>query len=114
MNIDFDTFKKHLSDVVNFSKLNDNIFKAVREYNENTEDIAELFLPGLVGNVVDLLEIMTNDTEDRWIGYWAFELDCGENYEDGMVTEENGDIIKLKTIEDLWELLKDNEARETE
>lgn len=44
------------------------------------------------------------DDKCDWIGYWMWELNFGENWKPGTVTE-NGNDIPLKTIDDLWNLL---------
>lgn len=54
--------------------------------------------------VVDLLELATNDTENGWIAYWLYELNCGKDYKDGCVTK-GGENIPLKSQLDLWNLL---------
>lgn len=57
-------------------------------------------LPGLIS----LLESAMKDTSE-WIGYWLYELDCGAKYRPSSVTQ-NGKPIKLKTVADLYALLK--------
>lgn len=55
-----------------------------------------------------LLAELSND-ECEEIDYWMWELDFGEKYYDGCITREDGSIIKLKTAEDLYNLiLEDN------
>lgn len=44
------------------------------------------------------------DDKFDWISYWMWELNFGENWKPGTVTE-NGNDIPLKTIDDLWNLL---------
>lgn len=53
---------------------------------------------------LDLIGDLFRDTDD-WIGYWAIELDFGKRYKDGCVTEEDGTIIPLRTVEDLYNFL---------
>ena len=65
---------------------------------------ADIWMPTLVCSVVELLEKLMGSNSD-WIGYWIWELKYGEEYEDGCITDENGKIIKLKTVEDLYNLL---------
>ena len=48
------------------------------------------------------------DDKEKWIDYWVWELDCGKEYKDGMVTERDGSNIPLKTPSDLWNLLMRN------
>lgn len=44
------------------------------------------------------------DDKCDWISYWMWELNFGENWKPGTITE-NGNDIPLKTIDDLWNLL---------
>lgn len=66
-----------------------------------------IYPPVCTETVIDLLELIFDD-KDKWIGYWAWELDFGERYEDGDVQDEYGNNIPLKTVEDLYDLLIDN------
>lgn len=58
----------------------------------------------LFSEYLRLLKMIFNDTTD-WIGYYIYELDFGEAYYDGAVTNPDGSTIKLETYEDLYELL---------
>lgn len=66
-------------------------------------------MPSLEAATVTLLADATNDVNDD-IAYWLYELDCGKEYKPGMVTDENGIDIPLRTPEDLWNLLLENDA----
>ncbi|NCB47633.1 hypothetical protein EOM81_11525 [bacterium] len=57
-------------------------------------------LPGLV----KLLATVMKD-KNSWIEYWLYELECGAKYRTGSITQD-GKPIKLKTIADLYALLK--------
>lgn len=58
-------------------------------------------LPGLI----KLLASTMKDTSE-WIEYWLYELDCGAKYRPSSVTDGKGKPIKLKTIANLYVLLK--------
>lgn len=66
-----------------------------------------IYPPMCTETVVDLLEFIFND-KNQWISYWIFELDFGKDYEDGYVKDEHGEVIPLKTTEDLYDLLVRN------
>ncbi len=105
MNIDYNSFERHLKNTVRVFKFQEKIDSVTNDFNESSKEEAEFRFPALVDDVVELLETATNDVHN-WISYWLFELNCGEKYKDGMVTSgDDGSIIKLKTIEDLWNLL---------
>jgi hypothetical protein len=54
-----------------------------------------------------LLDLLVSTMQDKceWIEYWLYELDCGAKYRPSSVTQD-GKPIKLKTITDLYALLK--------
>lgn len=54
--------------------------------------------------LIKLLEHISGD-KHKWIDYWVYELQCGDKYERGMIKEKNGKNIKLKTEEDVYNLL---------
>jgi hypothetical protein len=54
--------------------------------------------------LLDLLKSTMKDSYE-WIDYWLYELECGEKYRTGSITQ-NGKYIKLRTIADLYALLK--------
>lgn len=109
MNIKFKDFEKHMSDVKQIMDFGDAIQDLCHKSYKNNVD-CEIRLPTLVDNVIDLLEELTND-DGHWIGYWVYDLYCGDNYSDGVAVDSKGKIIKLKTIRDLWNLLVDNYNR---
>lgn len=110
--ITYEEFKKHLDAVKRNMQFQDGLIDLVVAFNKDSRDECELMLPMMVDNVVDLLALATHD-EDDWIAYWVFDLDCGKEYEDGCVTEGDGSIVKLETIEDLWNCLVKNFQTET-
>ena len=54
--------------------------------------------------LLNLLKSTMKDTYE-WIEYWLYELECGAKYRTDSVTQD-GKPIKLKTIADLYALLK--------
>lgn len=106
MNIQYKEFEKHLNNIKRLMSFEDSLRSICNQaYHDNLD--CEIHFPTLIGDVIDLL---VNATDDRneWIEYWVYELDCGENYEDGMITDANKNIIKLKTVEDLWNCIQGN------
>lgn len=59
-----------------------------------------------IDKLYNLLRDLTNDKSDI-IGYWLWELEFGERYEEGCVSEEDGTPIPLKTLDDVWNYLVD-------
>ena len=66
-----------------------------------------IYPPMCTETVIDLLKFIFND-KNQWISYWIVELDFGKDYEDGWVTQKDGAVIPLKTVEDLYDLLVKN------
>ena len=81
----------------------DDMNEVFKKYNCD----GEVFPPMCTETVIDLLEFIFND-KNQWISYWIFELDFGKDYEDGYVKDEHGEVIPLKTTEDLYDLLVRN------
>jgi hypothetical protein len=105
LKITFDEFAKHINDAVAIMTLQDNLYSAVADYNDqhSSTECDFGYFPTLIDNVVDLLEKLTDD-HDKWISYWMFDLDCGRD-NSLHAEDEDGNIIPLKTVEDLWAVL---------
>lgn len=54
-------------------------------------------------DILKVLKIMFND--DEIIDYWVYDLNYGEKYYDGCITEKDNTEIVLKTAEDLYKYL---------
>lgn len=93
---------------------------ALHELKENEDFIDEIndvlrkfggdnyiFSTRLEDVIVRLLETVFEDT-DKWISYWMWEENFGRKYEDGDAIDEKGNIIPLKTAEDLYDFLIKN------
>lgn len=101
----FEDFKRHMESIQRLIEFENQLQNLLRNYKNSRDEIIELSFPSLIANVIDLLSVLTHDTND-WISYWVFELECGAKYKDGCVSDENNINIPLKTIEDLWNILK--------
>lgn len=89
-----------------------NDIKAVNDYQKDLNDLFNkhniegyLFQPDCIDTAVKLLELVMEDS-DGWISYYCWDLDFGRCYEDGMILDESGCNIKLKTIDDLYRILQ--------
>lgn len=105
----FEQFKKHIEDIQRLSIFQDNVYSLICKYNKESYDEVEITLPTLEANVLSLLKMIMNDKYD-WIDYWMYELDFGRKYHDGCVTDNQGNSIKLATIEDLWNLITEDNS----
>lgn len=104
MMITYDEFNRYMTVIKDEEELQDKITDAVSDYNKKQKTSVYLEIPSQDGVIVDLLAKILDD-KNEWISYWVYELDCGRRYVDGSVTDKDGGIIKLKTIEDLWNLI---------
>ena len=102
--ITYEIFKKHMTDVQTIWDMKTKISDIVRDYNNKSLDMCEIWMPDLADNVISLLENAIGD-KDGWISYWTWELDFGRDYEDGTVTGADGTDIPLGTLEELWAFL---------
>lgn len=92
-----------------------NTINSLKEFNDYIDKLYELNIDiinvepimNLASNIVNLLENLCNDSKTRWINYFCYELNFGEKWEHGTITDENGNDIKLATVEDLYEFVKE-------
>ena len=67
-----------------------------------------------VSSTITLLDKIFEDNSDcPLIDYYVFELDFGERYKDGCVKDDNGSIVVLRNVSDLYDaLIKQKVERE--
>ena len=56
--------------------------------------------------VLDMLKRLTHDECDN-ISYYIWEINWGEDWEEGYITDEDGTDIPMKTIKDLYSYLEE-------
>lgn len=56
--------------------------------------------------VLDMLKRLTHDEFDN-IDYYIWDTNWGEDWVNGMITDEKGNDIPMKTLKDLYELLEE-------
>ena len=89
------------------------------KYDSKCHDAFSIILPNdyvsgydysiILSQLIKILEIEFND-ESGWIEYFIWELDCGKNYKDYMITDKNNKNIDMSTIESLYEILMENKS----
>lgn len=96
-----------------FCQVIDN-YKSMWDFTDEMNDLFDkykmdgnIYPPMCTETVIDLLEFIFND-KNQWISYWIFELEFGKQYEDECIKWEDGEVIPLKTAEDLYDLLVRN------
>ena len=101
--ISFNEFKKHLLHMEAVTECNRKIKQAMDGYMNATGEEAEVLLPENVCDRIRLLELLTGDTKNGWIEYFAYEIEFGKRKTKCYDAE--GYSIRLDSIENLWELL---------
>ena len=73
-------------------------------YKDYGIDFTNSPLVGIENQVEKCLKAHFKDKSD-WISYWMWELDFGKKWKEGVLTDEYGKDIPLRTSDDLWNLL---------
>ena len=93
-------FNKIMQEIIDITEKQDKVNNILR----NVSDFLSIDMTLQVPLVVQLLEKIMND-EGEDIQYWMYELEFGKEYKDGMVLDKDNNIIKMGTIDDLYDLL---------
>lgn len=101
MKLNKNCFVKIIETLVEIKKDEDNLNKAFRKFEPDFNYICFGRYESLI---VKTLETAMEDTSE-WISYWLYELDCGMTWKKGCITDKEGKDIKLKTPEDLYDIL---------
>ena len=84
---------KRINEVVYSSSLN------------NSLDTMPIGIDALETLWLDTIKTAVNDKGD-WISYWIYELDFGKKAKKGTVQDGDGKNLPIKTISDLYNLIK--------
>jgi hypothetical protein len=87
-----------------FKLLRDDLDNAHNALKKLDEDFGGLHLGRVDDLILNVLKTVMDDKENDWIGYYIYEIEWGQKYKDGYV-EQNNKNIKLKTFEDLYNIL---------
>ena len=99
----FERFEYYMEKVIQYDNTVEEVFAY---YSEDVIDRLSVASSGLI----QLIEELMGDEDTGWIGYWLYELEQGEKYVEGSVTIDDVPV-PLATLEDLYNLLKDNHDR---
>lgn len=102
----FERFKYYMDKVIAYDNAVDEIWDVINEAVIDKLSVAQ-------SGLIEVLEELTGDEETGWIGYWLYELDQGNEYEEGMITVDDVPV-PLETLEDLYNILRDNVRRRAE
>ena len=99
-------FIKAIEDVENVCRYHEGLNNYFRKNNVD----GYIFQPDCTSTVLRLLHSIAGiKDKDEWIDYFCFELDFGKKWHEGMITNDDGTDIILKTAEDLYNLLESQE-----
>lgn len=103
--MDYRDFERHMKKIVAVHEFDNGLSKLSAEARNGSDMDVCFAFPTLIDSTIELLQEAMND-EDEWIDYWVYELNCGEEYFDGIALDANGNPIELKTIWDLYNAIK--------
>ena len=107
--LSFEDFKRHIRDILLMFELQDKIDDAEIAFNKSeSKEEFRFYFPTGADNIIELLSILMDDKYE-WIDYWIYELDFGRRADDLVCEDDEGNIIPLHTVEDLWALINQNE-----
>lgn len=99
-------FVKIINEIQELHKYEEDLYALNRRYR-NYE--ADFLFPTLEDTVVKLLEEIFHCPIDKYVGsdisYFIYDLNFGQNWEPGMIIDENGNDIDLSTAEKLYDYL---------
>ena len=83
----------------------------IREYYElifNIEKFlqTDLFESGLYEISTTYAAVLETLCNNDMVSYFMWDLEWGKNWKPGCVTDEDGNDIKLQTINDLWKVIE--------
>lgn len=98
--LDYPTFKKHMTEIVQAIRFYEGIDDFCRERYPR-DDLA-IRTPTLIDTAIDLLEHLMDDKKGKWIEYYVYETDCGKRNRIVIIDEQR---IQLYSIEALYDIL---------
>lgn len=102
INIDKNKFIKIMNEFESFSKKIDDSSYKIRKLTDNEWDV---FFPTEEFILCELLTKIFNCELSDDLGYFVYELEFGEKWKEGVVTDVDGNDIPLKNSSDLYDLL---------
>jgi len=101
--LSYEEFEKVMNGIVNELKFQNKIHSAVSELGFDCEYFR--YVPTIDSTLMLLNRIFKDDSEYPLIDYWVFELNCGEDWKQDSVVDDDGNSIPLKTISNLYDEL---------
>lgn len=99
--INREDFKKYMEEIIRLTGLEDRVSDVLQEFNN---DFNRLFFSPYQTLISKILKDAMDD-QAGWIDHWIYELDFGKNSERLVAKDKYDEVIPLKTINDLYDLL---------
>lgn len=96
-------FIKYINELKEISDIYNNINKAAKKL-----EMFEIYNCEYEYIIIDILQEIFNDKEDDWIGYFIYELNYGEFWDEDCAEDKDGNVIYLRNAGELYDLLVAN------
>ena len=107
-----DEFVKYMDVLKTIKESSDRLHDALASYDE-CSDFSGFSNFRVLDTIEELLSKLMNDPEDEYgttmVNYFTNDLNFGADYEEGMITNADGSIIDLSTVEKLYDYLSKND-----
>ena len=104
-NMNKEKFCYYINSIKELADKEDNFCRSLEELDEENYCCCLLYSKP-INDIISLLKIITGDTD--MIDYFCWEIDFGESYTDGCVTDEEGNTIDISTPEKLYDYIVSN------
>ena len=94
-----------MNEFIALRKDEDNVNKAMRKFNP---DFGYFSLGRYETLFLQAMKEAMNDNSD-WISYFVYDMSFGKDAKEKSVTDKNGKGIPIKTLDDLYNIIKNNE-----
>ena len=98
----FEQFERFVKGLNSFYQRQEDLDNALDPFNSSWTIIE--FCPEITNSIFNFIKEDFNDDVD-WFGYWYFELEQGALWAENSCTEADGSMIKMQTIEDIYQYL---------
>jgi len=103
--MDKTTFKKLMNEFITLRKDEEKVCDAMKKFDP---DFGYFSLGRYETLFLQTMKEAMNDKYDN-IDYWIYELDFGKNAKSKSITDKKGKGIPIKTLDDLYNIIKNNE-----
>jgi len=98
------TKKRFINYITTLKLIESDLHKVHIAFKKLDPDFGGFYLSRFSTLIIKVLQDAMQDKYD-YINYFIYELDYGKKWKKGMITRKNGEDVKLKTPEDLYNYL---------